>query len=62
MPDDQGLPGEVVVDAWDQTHVDLHEVGAQRDDVTEVGHAGPCVIDGDPDVCSVPSDARATAA
>ena len=48
--DDHGLAAQVGVDPPDQADVELHEVGAQVDDVAEVGDPGARVVDREADV------------
>ncbi len=49
---DQGLPTEIDIHPPDQADVELHEVGAQLDDVAEVGHAHAGVVDRKSDIAA----------
>jgi hypothetical protein len=42
---DEGLAGQVVIDAADQADIDLHEVRPQRDDVAEIGDTCAGIVD-----------------
>ena len=49
-PCDEGLAGDIDVDATDDADVDLHEVRSKVDQVPEVGDARAGIIGRDPDV------------